>query len=345
MNKILIACSILLISPISQARVQVTEDFTLSGFMSTSVTKSNNAAPLYVNREITDKTCYDCDTVFGLQADLAVLSALDASVQIVKRPQDDWSSPEVEWAYLSYQYENMNVKAGRLRLPLFLSSEYFYVSQAYLPARLPQAIYDSVLGITSYEGLSVAFDHEINDELYLTITPFLGINTDVKASLPPTEYKLDTKESRGINAELTGFNYKIMLNYYHVKYKTSLTTPLYQTVIPFDNLNMFTFSGEYDFEDWSVQSELLISEMHVNWYSMLSRNLGDFTPYISYAEAHHSQKSTAILTGLRYDITPYLSANLEWQHERANSNSRGQFFTELDDSQANIYTLMFNAIF
>jgi len=345
MNKILIACSAMLLSTASYARTQITEDLALSGFFSTAVSKSNNSTPLFVNRNITDDICYDCDTTFGLQVDLAVLSDLDASVQIVKRPHDTWSSPELEWAYISYQYENINIKAGRLRLPLFLSSEYFYVGQAYLPTRLPQTIYDSVLGITSYEGLSVALDYEINDELYLTITPFYGLNRKAKASVPPLKYAFDTEDTSGINAELSGLNYKVMFNFHHVKYETTLTAPTHQMVVPFDYLNMYTLGGEYAFDDWSVQSEVLVDEMHVNWYSMLSHNLGDFTPYVSYAEAHHNQKSTSIVTGVRYDITPYLSANLEWQHERANSNSRGQFATELSDNQANIYTLMLNAIF
>lgn len=102
----------------------------ISGFGSTSIAWSNNATALYVNREISEDTSYDCDTVFGLQGDIKLTDDLNQSVQVVNRPQDDWSSPELEWAYLGYSFSDYNLRAGRLRLPLFLDAEYYYVGQA-----------------------------------------------------------------------------------------------------------------------------------------------------------------------------------------------------------------------
>ena len=51
------------------ATIEVTDDLLFSAFGSTSITSSDNETPLYLNREITDDTCFDCDTTLGLQLD------------------------------------------------------------------------------------------------------------------------------------------------------------------------------------------------------------------------------------------------------------------------------------
>ena len=94
------------------ATIELTEDLRLSGFGSTSITKSDNKTPLFTNRRITDETCYDCDTIFGLQLDYDFLESFTTSVQVVKRPQDDFSSPELEWAYVGYETESFDFKVG-----------------------------------------------------------------------------------------------------------------------------------------------------------------------------------------------------------------------------------------
>ncbi|MGR5489133.1 sulfate ABC transporter permease, partial [Vibrio alfacsensis] len=78
--------------------MDINDNFSISGFGSTSWARSDNETPLLINRGISDENCFDCDTTFGIQLDY-FFDAFKASVQVVKRPQDNWSEPQLEWAY------------------------------------------------------------------------------------------------------------------------------------------------------------------------------------------------------------------------------------------------------
>lgn len=331
----------------ARAKINITDDISLSGFGSTSITQSNNATPLYVNREISDDTCFDCDTTLGLQGDVRFTDDFNASIQVVKRPRDDWSAPKLEWAYLGYNVSDFNLKVGRLRLPLFLSSEYYYVGQAYTSARPPQEVYNSVLGITSYDGVSGTWDIELNDESYLAITPFVGIESSSDVNIGSLRYDFTLEKTLGLHSELSGFNYRIMFNYAHFKYAVDVISPFGTRQVPVDNINIYTLGAEYSLAQWVFTSEVLIDTMHFNWYTSLAYNIDDFTPYFTYAESHHSQKNNSLLFGVRYDLTTTVSLNAEWKYTDANGGSNGELITvPVDgDTDAQLYTLMVNFIF
>jgi len=329
------------------AKLNLTDDISLSGFGSTSITRSNNTTPLYVNREITDNTCYDCDTTLGLQGDIRFNDNFNASIQVVKRPQDEWSSPVLEWAYVGYNVSNFNLKVGRLRLPLFLSSEYYYVGQAYTSARPQQEVYNSVLGITSYDGISGTWDIEISDESYLTVTPYLGIESDGEVNIGQTQYNFNIEKTVGLNSELSGFDYRIMFNYAYFEYAVDVTTPKGSMKIPADDISIYTLGTEYSLDHWLLTAEVLIDKMHFNWYSSIAYNIDKFTPYVTYAESHHNQKNNSLLFGMRYDLTTTVSLNAEWKYTNARDGSNGELITTpIDgDTDAQLYTLMLNFIF
>lgn len=337
----------LTVSPKAGAALQLSDNSSISGFGSTSIARSDNTTALYVNREITDDTCYDCDTVFGLQGDIKFTDALNLSVQLVKRPQDDWSSPELEWAYLGYDFADYSLKAGRLRLPLFLDAEYYYVSQAYVSARPVQEVYSTVLGLTSYEGMSATWDHEISDELLFTISPYIGLPNTNNIALGYSDYELDIKKIAGLYSELSGYNYRVMMGYVHTKYAIEIFTPYGSINYPTHILNIYTLGAEYSHAAWTVTAEVVVDDIHFNWYSNLAYNFNKLTPYITYAESHHNLKNNSILAGIRFDLTNTMSLNAEWQYTDAKSGNTGQFVTQPlpGDTDAHLYTLMLSFIF
>ncbi|CAG23026.1 porin [Photobacterium profundum] len=348
MNKTLLSIIIIAALPFcSQAAIDVTDNFSISGFGSTSITQSDNKTPLFVNREITDDTCYDCDTIFGLQADWAIWDELSASVQVVKRPQDNWSEPEVEWAYLAYHYNSLSFKAGRLRLPLFLASEYYYVGQAYTWARPPQEVYDSILGFNYFDGLSVSWEYDLSDEIVLTTMPLYGFSNTNKTDYDSVTLEFDTERVAGISFDFSGFNYRIHMNYMNAKYRI-VPSPTYET------LNIYTFGAEYSLDQWHFMAEVETDEIQTNWYTSASYNIDKFTPYMVYGESHQRRKSNSITTGVRYDITHSISVNAEWQNifmdrEDYNAGNSGQFVTPPiaygEDKDVQLYTVMLNFIF
>ncbi|MCL1059713.1 hypothetical protein L2729_17215 [Shewanella gelidimarina] len=305
----------------AEAGIELTDNILLSGFGSTSISKTDNKTPLFISREISDEICYDCDTLFGLQLDIDIFEGFNASAQVVKRTQDDWSDPELEWAYLGYEFADFEVRAGRLRLPLFLVSEFYYVGQAYTWARPPEEVYDAILGFTSYDGISLAWHYEISDEISLTISPYYGFERLNEVELGGTLLQFDTDYMTGVYIDLVGFNYRIHTGFMQTQY---IQRPFPAT----DKLDVYTVGAEYSLDAWQWMAELEYDELQINWYASVGYALDDFTPYLVYAESHELRESKGVTLGLRYDATSTLSLNLEMQsifsHEPGN---RAQFVT------------------
>ncbi|ELR67012.1 hypothetical protein C942_04716 [Photobacterium marinum] len=332
----------------SFAAIEITDNFSVSGFGSTSITKSDNSTPLFVHREISDETCYDCDTIFGLQADWLITDELNASIQLVKRPQDIWSDPELEWAYLAYQYDDLTFEGGRLRIPLFLASQYYYVGQAYTWSRPPQEVYDSILGFTFYDGLSVRWETDISDDTAVTVSPYYGFERDNTTEIGPDKITFDTDLVAGIALDVSGFNYRVHFGFMHTQFEMIPRTE------PFSKLNIYTLGAEYAPDNWHFMAEIQADNTQANWYLSGAYHIGEFTPYLVYGESHHRRKSSSITAGVRYDITYSISLNAEWQGVYMNSDDYNRFNTGQfvipakaigEDKDAQLYTLMLNFVF
>ncbi|MCL1140606.1 porin [Shewanella pneumatophori] len=336
------ALPMLLLSP-AMAAIELTDNINLSGFGSTAISKTDNRTPLFISREITDEACYDCDTAFGLQLDVDIFDGFAASGQVVKRTQDKWSDPELEWAYLSYEYNEFEIRAGRLRLPLFLASEYYYVGQAYPWARPPQEVYDSILGFTSYDGLSLAWNYELTDGLQLTVSPYYGFERLNEVDLGNLKLEFDTEYMAGMYVDLVGFNYRVHSGYMQVKY-TQRPFPITE------KLDIYTLGAEYSFESWLWMAEVEVDRIQANWYASMIYAFDDFSPYLTYAESHQSRKSKGVTAGVRYDATSTISLNLEYQMIfSSEEGNRGQFITSpleySESSDVDLVTLSINFVF
>jgi hypothetical protein len=364
MNKKIIPLACWLIPLQSFAAIELTDNLSLSGFGSTSWATSDNSTPLLVNRYIDDSNCFDCDTTFGLQLDF-YYDSFKASAQVVKRPQDNWSSPELEWAYLGYEWGDFEFRGGRLRLPLFLASEYYYVGHAYTPARPPTEIYNSVLGITAFNGLSVIWNTEINDELGLSLTPFYGFKDENSVKFTNNfRLEFETQQVWGLNAVLSGDNYRINATYLDSTYDVRALGQIYIPVGPFNTLvpvpiddlvtdehvQLYALGGEYEWGQATFSMEAQKNEQRGSWYIGAEYNLGKLTPYSYFGQQYvdDEKSSNSFMLGARYDLLYNVSINAEWQTFKTHTGS-GAFTLgpgdELEDSTANMYTIMVNFVF
>jgi hypothetical protein len=361
MRKIFIAFSALFVSYSSYATIELTEQLSLSGFASTSIAKSNNETELMINRSITDEICFDCDTTFGLQLDYFE-GNFKASSQIVKRPQDNWSVPELEWAYVGYSIDNIELRAGRLRLPLFLASEYFYVGHAYTYARPPEELYNSILGITAYNGASIVWNTEVFDDYQLSITPFIGFSDTNKVNISNAlDAEIDIDNLSGVNFVFSGDYYQWNFSYFEAEFGQKLKftdafpgVPYLELNFPDDNVELFSLGMEYEFDSLKVAAEYQSNTIRSTWYTSLSYRMNKFVPYAVYGENHTkiTQLSTydgrtgsSYILGLRYDIKYNLSMNLEWQQFKSYAGQRGSFVETPTEADANLVSLMFNFVF
>ncbi|MEZ9953452.1 sulfate ABC transporter permease [Vibrio splendidus] len=337
------------------ANIELTDNLSLSGFGSTSWATSDNDNPLIINRGFTDESCYDCDTTFGVQLDY-FYNSFKASVQVVKPPQYDWSEPQLEWAYLGYEFNDFDVSVGRLRLPLFLASEYYYVGQAYMTARPPTEVYNSVLGITAFNGIKVSWTHDVSDEATLLLSPFFGIKDKNEVDFnSSTELEFETNRMFGANLQLSGENYRWNLSFLDSNFDQTINSVFLPKpeLLKNQHIQLWSMGAEYEFGQIIFASEGQISDVSSSMYGSLGYNLGALTPYVVYGaqfDAHEHLTGNSYLIGVDYDVLPNVSINGEVQYFEARK-ANGAFvedfnaLTGFDDKDAVLYTIMLSFVF
>ncbi len=310
----------------------------VSGFATWALTKSDNATPWYVNREITDDTCYNCDSIWGVQLDYQALDSVRLSGQVVKRPEDSWNKPEVEWAYAAYSpTDNLDIRIGKLRLPLFLMSDYYYVGNAFPWIRPVPEVYNRQLGITASEGIDFIYNWYISDEYTLTIHPYYGGKKEATIDSIDTIIDIESDYKYGIAFDLSTEKLRLHINYFEVK-GTELLYTTKQTSRPIstDTFGIYkntalglTYELPFNLEFWAEYQadESKIAESTTQ-YAALTWHFHNFTPYIIYSEEKiintsneppsnyiqgkkYDVSDTQTL-GLKYDLPKNISLNLEY---------------------------------
>jgi hypothetical protein len=101
------------------------------------------------------------ESVFALQLSADLQENLTATAQIVARGSNDFDA-EFEWAYLTYEFtDELQLSAGKMRIPFYRYSDYLDVSYAYRWIRPPQSVYG--IPFSTYEGLSLLYNTQLGD--------------------------------------------------------------------------------------------------------------------------------------------------------------------------------------
>jgi len=101
---------------------------------------------------------------FGLQMNATISDELSATVQMVSRANNDYEA-QVEWMFVNYALnDDLELQAGKLRVPVYYYSEYMDVGIAYPWIRVPADAYS--LDVTSFNGL------QLNHRMFMGNTSF-----------------------------------------------------------------------------------------------------------------------------------------------------------------------------
>ncbi|MCP4320665.1 MAG: hypothetical protein GY787_02150 [Alteromonadales bacterium] len=146
------------------------EDINISGFGSVAFGKSNNNVG-YAGYS-SDSWNTSQDTLSGLQLDANINDKAKFVVQVVANGRYDYDIA-VEMAYVSYEFEALTARAGKLRTPLFMYSDYLDVGYAYPMLRPSQELYEKFM-FSSYMGMDLLIPVEFEDSS-LVFQPIVGI--------------------------------------------------------------------------------------------------------------------------------------------------------------------------
>lgn len=149
MNRALIIGALALFSSFSFAEV------TLQGFASfvggTTLDEKDTPYNGYEN-----KIEFDKNSLYALQASSDMGDGLTVTGQLIARGSENYK-PEFEWLYASYNLTpTLNLKAGRIRTPFYMFSEYLEVGYTYHWIRPPVELYAAQ--VTNMDGISLLYN-------------------------------------------------------------------------------------------------------------------------------------------------------------------------------------------
>lgn len=159
---------LLLVSLALSAGVLANDNLRISGFGSLvagQVLDGSGYVADYPNLGIyDDELDLGQETRFGIQANATLDENLTATMQVMTRANNDYEA-EVEWMFINYAItDDLELQAGKLRLPVYYYSEYMDVGIAYPWVRVPSDAYS--LDVTNFTGL------QLNHRTFLGSTSF-----------------------------------------------------------------------------------------------------------------------------------------------------------------------------
>jgi hypothetical protein len=145
---IALAMASVMLAPLAQA-----SDVNISGFLSVGGGMVDDETSVSYDGYSEEDLTFDRN-LLGLQVTGKVSERITATAQLLARSENDYQV-DAEWAYLTWQAsDNGKVRAGRLRTPLYMYSDFLDVGYSYPWISAPNEVYylpfNSVDGIDYY---------------------------------------------------------------------------------------------------------------------------------------------------------------------------------------------------
>lgn len=308
---------------------------------------------------------YDNDVDFaegsklGIQGTFLLTEQTKIVAQLVARGKDDWET-EMEWAFLSHDFDNgFTGRVGRLRVPLYMYSDYLEVGYAQPWATPPSELY-SIVPLTSFDGGDLIYETDLG-EASLTLQASYGhASRDAGAAIGDVDYK----NVAGASAQVGYEDWTFRTTYY----QTTLDSAGTSTFFDKDKGYFAGVGLGYDNGELLVVSEFAVSDVNKMYsdtesgYLTVGYRIGAFTPYATYAflkttddserkgiaplEAAFNWERDAYSVGTRYDIAANLALKLDVTYTDGFGDTNGGLSSNVtgeDDSI--VYTVSFDAVF
>jgi len=298
-------------------------DVTVSGFGTMGVAKSDTDAAQFVRYNqaegIGDHARIGLDTNLGLQASYAVDDRLSATVQVLSRKNTSPTfTTDLTWAFLKYKVsDELNVRVGRVALPIFMISDYQNVGYANTMMRPPVEMYAQA-PIEAGDGIDFNYQHALGDtnlsaqgvlgvsrgKLFLVSTgsvatyraPVHGISVSAEhgpltvraAWLGATMSSNDIAPINTLVATLGALGYGQLGQDITVASGKKVSFAALGATLDWNNLLVQTEYGQRRARD-----KVYIPDTN-SWYAMLGYRIGKVVPYYSHAVAKGAGSSVTL---------------------------------------------------
>ncbi|TCI04949.1 porin [Corallincola luteus] len=270
--------------------------FNVNGFATVGMGRASNDAG-YADYD-NDGFDFENDSILAVQTTYDVNDEISATLQLVTRGRQDWDL-KAEWAFLSYQFNDATtIRGGKLRLPLYMLSDYLEVGYAYPWARPSEEVY-GVIPVSTFTGFDVI--HVIDfDESALTFQPIFGEST-VDADDSRLGLETNFKKVYGLATTYDWDELTLRASYFHSETDIDPVPWLDDKTGEFYGLG-----ARWDNGDWMVMGEFTRIEVDGQYPDTDSAYIGatyrynQFSPYvmISWVESKDNGERTIPIPGV-----------------------------------------------
>lgn len=279
-------------------------------------------------------------SVLGVQSSYAFNPQWSVTGQFLVRPDESDLSrlaPKVEWLFASYQLnDEIKLRAGQLRLPLYMYSEKLYVGKAYPMASLPTEVYGSVASNT-YQGADVLWRTDVLTDMELLVQPYAGrFETSTLTPNKQDYVDVELKGLHGVNIQLQTLNENLKLRAGY--FNSDLAYPGFQKF----NVALNSFGVSYSDGGWFFLGEFARTQLKLvglkdvdAWYLLAGKHLGRWFPYLSYGSEQRPRSLIQIggytsisendmkrlALGLSYNINTKSSVKAEYSRADLGANN------------------------
>ena len=302
-------------------------DLKWSGFLNTIGARTNDSA-VYLHDEgnIDDNGSFE-ESTLGLNAIVTVSEHLSLAAQIASAPSNN--SIDFDWGFGTYNLnENWAIKAGRVKFPGMLVSEYVRVGYAYPWIRPPEAVYSAsmaapAMGLDAYDGGALVYQVFGDNFDYSAEVYGGGRATDMMDF--DKMYGLVLRASNDILTLVGSANWSTMA----VPGSVDPMMAAMMNDIAGQDMLMLNAGVTADWNDFVLYAEYVRSTSDfvdtmgrndsvdiTSWYTTLGYRFGNLMPHVTYQSLEHGNgglEQTGWTAGLRYDLGRSTALKLEWQ--------------------------------
>ncbi len=164
------------------------EGLSLSGFLTAGATYADkqlltNSKAVSQDGTIENTPGFTADSRLGVQISAKVNPDISVTGQLLAKAREDNSNTKADWAFVTYRVsEPVSIRAGKIKFPTFLISDYFEVGYAYPWIRPPQEVY-SLNPISTLNGADLLARFRFGD-MTLLLQPYYGVSRGATTVAP-----------------------------------------------------------------------------------------------------------------------------------------------------------------
>lgn len=330
-------------------------EYRFNGFGTAGITHlggEDDSRDYGINGQTNDDWRGDQLSKLGAQFQYGLTDSVGVTAQVTaKAEQDSWKA-NLEWLYASWQAnDNLMLRGGRLRTPVYMYSETLDVGFTYPWIRLPDEVYSQVQ-LTNYEGADMIYTQPLS---FGVMTFQLGGGQAKNRDYFTFDdmYDIDYENIFASNVSLATNDFgTFRIGYVEADLSIDIdavvTTPSGPANQNFrrarGNKGKFTSLGyQYDNGTWLTADEWT-SRMSEDdgrpnidsFYLMGGRRFGEFLAHVTYAQLDDREgRQTSWTYGLNYSVTPAVVVKGEYKRVDTQGGYAGVFVRDAQETYNN----------